>query len=124
MHRQSLTPPHRKFLHDPATYADPLVFKPERFLGAAERDPREMCFGFGRRVCPGQNLAELAVWLSCAMSLAAFNIGKARDVRGEEITPVPDMSSGTISHPRPFHCDIRARSKREELIKAVDFVGN
>ena len=37
-------------LHDPEVYSDPFEFKPERFLGESpERDPRDICFGFGRR---------------------------------------------------------------------------
>ena len=39
-------------LQDPETYADPTVFKPERFLPGPhgpEMDPRKVVFGFGRR---------------------------------------------------------------------------
>lgn len=37
-------------LHDPARYADPEEFKPERFLGdKPEQDPGAFAFGFGRR---------------------------------------------------------------------------
>ena len=44
-------------LHDPDVYPDPFEFRPERFydpiLGAvppnAQRDPRKIAFGFGRR---------------------------------------------------------------------------
>ena len=43
----------RKFTHDPRTYAEPFEFNPERFIATKdhtpERDPRELCFGFGRR---------------------------------------------------------------------------
>ncbi|KZT28757.1 cytochrome P450 [Neolentinus lepideus HHB14362 ss-1] len=39
-----------KFLHDPMTYADPMTFNPDRFLGSQpEHDPQEYCFGFGLR---------------------------------------------------------------------------
>ncbi|EPQ54805.1 cytochrome P450 [Gloeophyllum trabeum ATCC 11539] len=100
-----------KMLHDPKTYANPMVFNPSRFLGEKpELDPREYCFGFGRRVCPGRNLAEASVWLSCAMSLAVFNIMKAKDQAGRAIEPEIDFSSATISHPAPFKCSITPRS--------------
>lgn len=46
--------PIRKFTHDPRVYSRPDEFRPERFLASAnggviEQDPRELCFGFGRR---------------------------------------------------------------------------
>ncbi|EAU84016.2 cytochrome P450 [Coprinopsis cinerea okayama7 len=37
-------------LHDSMVYHNPMDFKPERFLGPTpEPDPRNVCFGFGRR---------------------------------------------------------------------------
>ena len=40
----------RAILRDGRTYTDPLEFKPERFLGGnPETDPRNVCFGLGRR---------------------------------------------------------------------------
>ena len=42
----------REIMHDPATYANPMEFNPERFLGNhPEPDPRATGFGFGRRIC-------------------------------------------------------------------------
>ncbi|KAF5387612.1 hypothetical protein D9615_000087 [Tricholomella constricta] len=42
-----------KLTHDPAVYANPDVFNPDRFIAtenrSAEADPRNVCFGFGRR---------------------------------------------------------------------------
>jgi hypothetical protein len=41
----------RFLLHDPRVYHEPMEFKPERFLGPTpEPDPRNACFGFGRRL--------------------------------------------------------------------------
>ena len=43
----------RKFMHDTDVYTDPFVFDPTRFLSdngrTPEHDPRDYCFGFGRR---------------------------------------------------------------------------
>ncbi|EIN10379.1 cytochrome P450 [Punctularia strigosozonata HHB-11173 SS5] len=116
-----------QMLHNPATYSSPLSFNPDRFLEtdghAPERDPRDFCFGFGRRVCPGLNLADASTWLSIASALAVFDITKAKDESGREIVPETEMLPGTISHPRPFKCNIKPRSaKAEELITSVDFV--
>ncbi|KAG0702304.1 cytochrome P450 [Suillus ampliporus] len=133
-----LTEPNDRFmLNDPRTYANPSQFNPERFLAnggkGPETDPHTICFGFGRRICPGRSdsepktvltslsfaglhLADASAWISAAMSLAVFNISKVVE-NGVEITPVFDPSSGTISHPKPFKCSIKARSaKALELV--------
>lgn len=102
-------------LHNPRTYANPSQFNPERFLGNDGKDPepepRTVCFGFGRRICPGLHLADASVWISAVMSLAVFDISKAVE-NGVEITPEVDPSTGTISHPKPFKCSIKPRSAK------------
>ncbi|KAJ3709804.1 cytochrome P450 [Lentinula guzmanii] len=122
--------------HDPEVYHDPMSFKPERFLGPKpELDPREACFGFARRICPGtfaawqlipygfsdsnfRVLADASVFISCAMALAVFNISKYSE-NGVVIEPDRNQSSGTISHPSSFKCTISPRSdKAVALIQA------
>ncbi|KAI6109264.1 cytochrome P450 [Pisolithus croceorrhizus] len=102
-------------LHDPSTYSDPMEFNPDRFPPGEGKllptDPYNMCFGFGRRICPGMHLADASVWICVAMSLAVFEISKVVE-NGVEITPEVDPLSGTISHPRPFKCSIKARSAK------------
>ncbi|KAG2158980.1 cytochrome P450 [Suillus bovinus] len=102
-------------LNDPERYANPSQFNPDRFLAndgrEPETEPRTICFGFGRRICPGIHLAEASVWLSAAMSLAVFDISKAVE-NGIEITPEVDPLSGTISHLKPFKCSIKPRSSK------------
>ncbi|KAG1745650.1 cytochrome P450 [Suillus lakei] len=120
----SLVMPNTWFmLNDPRTYANPSQFNPERFLvkdgKEPEMDPRTMCFGFGRRICPGVpnahqltnsiHLADASIWMSTVMSLAVFDISKAVE-NGVEITPEVDPLPGTISHPKPFKCSIKPRS--------------
>ncbi|KAL4733293.1 cytochrome P450 [Aspergillus similis] len=108
------------FCHNPEDYEDPMSFKPERFLGdKPERDPQTLAFGFGRRVCPGRILADSSIYLTIAMSLAAFNISKpVRD--GEEVDVQPHFMPGITSHPAPFELNIRLRDPRyEEMILSV-----
>ncbi|KAI5123170.1 hypothetical protein M0805_000871 [Coniferiporia weirii] len=114
-----------QFTHDPENYHDPMTFKPERFLGVDGRepeiDPHTLSFGFGRRICPGRELADASVFLSVAMSLAAFEITKVRDEAGNVIEPTVRFQPGIISHPAPYKTAIRARSaKAEALVRAVE----
>jgi cytochrome P450 len=102
-----------------------MTFDPSRFIAApnkpAEQDPRSFCFGFGRRICPGRHLGDTSVFLACAMSLAAFDITKSVDGSGRVIEPVVDHTSGIISHPKPFLCQVKPRTaKVEALIHAVN----
>uniref|UniRef100_A0A8H7XU08 Cytochrome P450 n=2 Tax=Psilocybe cubensis TaxID=181762 RepID=A0A8H7XU08_PSICU len=102
-------------LHDPETYPDPFTFDPERHIASpgkeAQRDPRKVCFGYGRRVCPGMYLAEASLFSCISMTLAAFNIEKKVE-NGVPITPVHENTSGIISYPKPFKCVIKARSEK------------
>ncbi|KAJ3563157.1 hypothetical protein NP233_g9122 [Leucocoprinus birnbaumii] len=102
-----------KILHDPKTYASPMSFDPTRFLGPnPEPDPRQVCFGFGRRICPGRVLADASIFISCAMTLAVFDISKHVDVSGQVVEPIVDQTTGIISHPTPFRCSIKPRSEK------------
>ncbi|PBK62165.1 cytochrome P450 [Armillaria solidipes] len=109
----------RKMTHDPAVYEDPEVFNPSRFLPGLgrvpERDPRSIIFGFGRRKCPGQYLADEMIFIVCATVLSVFDISK---VDGFSQEPVLEPLNGTVSHPAPFKCSITPRSSG-----AVDLIG-
>jgi len=113
-----------KFCHDPRTYTNPFEFNPSRFFSSekhiAEWDPRNWVFGFGRRNCPGLHFADAAIFITCAMSLAVFDISKPV-VNDVPIEQAIEMSSGIISHPLPFKCHITPRSsKAEALILTAD----
>lgn len=97
-------------------YADPTTFNPERFLGETpELDPRNLTFGFGRRICPGKLLADATVFLSIAQSLAVFNFRKDSDTLEAGFLP------GVISHPVPYTLNITPRSPaHEDLIRRVE----
>ena len=90
----------RNIAHDENNYKDPTVFKPERFIEregyTPELDPHAFVFGFGRRRCPGEGLADANIFIAMAMSLAVFNIEKAKDEKGKEIIPTIDFLSGTV----------------------------
>ncbi|KAI0039477.1 cytochrome P450 [Auriscalpium vulgare] len=111
-------------LHNPDVYPDPWNFKPERFIAAegkpAEQDPRSCCFGFGRRICPGLNLADATVWASVAMSLAVFDIQRKVVDGVEVVPPEPLFEDEMISHPTPFGCTIKPRSAKAESLILAD----
>ncbi|KAJ4005762.1 hypothetical protein NW752_011090 [Fusarium irregulare] len=108
------------FAHDPQVYSEPMSFKPERFLPTdgtePEQDPHAFVFGFGRRVCPGRVLADNALFLNIAQSLAVFNITKEKgDTREAFFTP------GIVSHPSPFKASITPRSAHHErMIRSLE----
>ncbi|KAF9006260.1 cytochrome P450 [Hymenopellis radicata] len=97
-----------KMTHDPNVYKNPMQFDPTRFMGEnPEQDPREVSFGFGRRVCPGRLLAQSTIFIVCAMALSLFDI---RKVKGEE--PTFSIEHGSVSHPTPYNCTFTPRSSR------------
>ncbi|GJE86541.1 cytochrome P450 [Phanerochaete sordida] len=112
-----------KFMHDPEVYPNPSEFDPMRHCPddgkAAAPDPRNYCFGFGRRICPGLHLADASVWLACAMVLATFDIEKPV-VDGKVVEIHPEFTSGTVSHPKPFKCTIEPRSSRARALIVAD----
>ncbi|CCC10889.1 hypothetical protein SMACR_04120 [Sordaria macrospora] len=68
-------------------FPDPHTFLPERFLGQREYPgPFGHCaFGWGRRICPGMHLGHASVTINIARILWGFNVGPAKDERGEDI---------------------------------------
>ncbi|KAK7014953.1 O-methylsterigmatocystin oxidoreductase [Favolaschia claudopus] len=98
-------------MHDEAVYPDPFSFDPARFLGEnPQQDPRDYAFGFGRRVCPGQYLAENSIWIQMILSLLTLTISKAVDAEGRVIEPEVAFTSGVVSHVKPFKYQISIRS--------------
>ncbi|TFK69824.1 cytochrome P450 [Pluteus cervinus] len=90
-------------------------FKPERFLtqdgGLDTSMHHEMAFGFGRRICPGRNIAYSSMMITCASLLQSFSIIKAKDDYGQEITPKAEYTTGMISFPKPFDCEFQVPSE-------------
>ncbi|KAL0952689.1 hypothetical protein HGRIS_006928 [Hohenbuehelia grisea] len=100
--------------HDAENYKDPADFNPSRFLPAAgtepEPDPRTYAFGFGRRRCPGLELAEAIIFHVMTTTLAIFDVEKPTSPSGDTITPTPEFLSGTISRPKSFSCRLVPRT--------------
>lgn len=74
--------------HNEREFPDPDQFNPRRYLpGSPENRPFPgergyMTFGWGRRVCSGQALAEQGTWVTIARLLWGFHIQKTRQPDG------------------------------------------
>ncbi|RPD61026.1 cytochrome P450 [Lentinus tigrinus ALCF2SS1-7] len=106
-------------LREEKYYPDPHTFKPERWLAQDRRQewhPYNVTFGFGRRTCPGQHLAEELLFTSIARILALFDISPIRGADGNPIIPSDDSTNGGITFPVPFRCSIQPQSSRTNEI--------
>ena len=104
-----------------------MAFRPERHLDTpdhkAETDPRNFIYGYGRRICPGRWVADNALSITIAQTLAVFNVRKPVDAKsGTVIEPEIKFEPGAVSHPLPYKASIKPRSAvHAELIRvAVD----
>ncbi|THU75795.1 cytochrome P450, partial [Dendrothele bispora CBS 962.96] len=113
-------------LHAEELYPKPWEFAPERHIAqeklgiepqsSLNPDPQKFVYGFGRRVCPGAQLAGDGLFVNISRILACFNIRKVKDKSGNEIEPAVEFTTTATSHPKPFLCSIIPRaSKRTEL---------
>lgn len=105
---------------DPAIYDNPEQFIPERHLdeaGVTDISPPDMhslghtSFGFGRRTCVGVTFASQSLFIDFALLLWTFDIQKARDATGAEITPslTDVVDAGVTVGPAPFVCKLVPR---------------
>lgn len=99
--------PHQRLIgHDPKNYSRPEVFDPERFsssLGpnsglptSAAKDPRDYIFGFGRRACPGQEVAYANIFIAMAMSLSVYDFSPVIDESGSPPPLKAEFMSGIV----------------------------
>ncbi|KAG2135100.1 cytochrome P450 [Suillus clintonianus] len=99
---------------DPDVYPEPEAFKPQRWIGDQGKprdDIKFFVFGFGRRVCPGQHVAERSVFMSALLILWAFRLTldptKPLDNMGYMIGTMPDV--------RPCFYEFEKRIPETEL---------
>ncbi|KAJ7167123.1 cytochrome P450 [Mycena filopes] len=109
---------------DEQIYANPTPFCPERYLPppAGSGEPFFPAkFGFGRRICTGQYLADNSVWIAVVTILATCTISNASDEAGNAIVPEGTVSYGLMSHPDEFKCVLRPCSAQGEgLLREVE----
>ncbi|TDL23203.1 cytochrome P450 [Rickenella mellea] len=111
-------------LQNEQIYRNASEFNPDRFMKNEQLNPDIphplAAFGFGRRICPGRHFAEASVWIAIVSILSVYNISKALDDSGREITPPVEYTTGMLSYPVPFKCMITPRSVgAESLIRGT-----
>lgn len=114
--------------HHEREFPDPDRFNPNRYLPGhpdARPFPGErgyMTFGWGRRVCSGQALAEQGTWVTIARLLWGFHIRRKRRPDGSAVeVDIFDYTDGLNWRPRPFECSIEPRS--EEIRETIEREG-
>lgn len=100
---------------DPAEWADPLEFRPERFLAGGEKaqvdirgnDFEVIPFGAGRRICAGMSLGLRMVTLLTASLVHAFDLGLPNGLLPEKLNMdeayglTLQRAARLMVHPRP-----------------------
>jgi cytochrome P450 len=95
-------------------FPDPHHFKPERFTEKRDYPGPwgHSAYGWGRRICVGQWLANNSVYLNIARMIWAFDLGPAKDENGKDVAvDIFSFSNGFNSLPTPFPISIKPRSQ-------------
>ncbi|KAJ7693906.1 cytochrome P450, partial [Mycena rosella] len=104
---------------DASIFENPDSFKPERFLndGKLNDDFCNFIFGFGRRICPGQEYAQATLWLLVVSVLTVFTISKAKDASGKDMDVEERYTeTGLISQPLPFPYSLSLRNPHVKIL--------
>ncbi|OQV15864.1 Cytochrome P450 2J2 [Hypsibius exemplaris] len=87
---------------DPKLWTDPLTFNPNRFLdgqGKVFEPAHFMPFSIGKRVCVGEALARMEIFLFFANIMQSFLIRPPRD---SDIPSTDEYTTGISCRPAPF----------------------
>lgn len=103
---------------DPKLWGDPMKFKPERFVdfqGEKEGSFVLMPFGYGRRGCPGENLALRVVGLTLASLIQCFEWARL----DREMVDMAGAPGLTMPKAQPLVARCRPRLAAAELLEHI-----
>jgi cytochrome P450 len=86
---------------DPDVYPEPHAFKPQRWIneqGGLRDDLKFFVYGFGRRACPGQHVANRSVFIITLLMLWAYKLTL------DPTKPLEDMALMAGSMPNVLPC--------------------
>ncbi|KAG1727565.1 cytochrome P450 [Suillus paluster] len=109
---------HWAISRDPSVYTNPDQFDPQRWLntdGTIRDDLKFPSFGFGRRICPGQHIANRSIFINAALLLWSFKITQDPE------NPIDESGfvDGVIAHPKPFAACFEPRFGDEASLRGV-----
>ncbi|KAJ6636179.1 Cytochrome P450 2L1 [Pseudolycoriella hygida] len=94
--------------HDEATWKDPDIFRPERWLNDDEsefiKDERSIPFSVGKRICPAEHLSFLSLFTFFTNLIQTFDF-EATDAGLPTLDPKP----GLVLHPQSYEIVLRLR---------------
>ncbi|KAK0365067.1 hypothetical protein LTR94_008238 [Friedmanniomyces endolithicus] len=108
---------------------EPDEFRPERWLEPGWPTYREpltkfpnlqnySAFGFGRRICPGLNIAERSLYILVSRVAWSCEISYQKTAAGDDIVPPSyDYVSGFNVQPKPFPFALKPRQQRAEVVE-------
>ncbi|KAG1725076.1 cytochrome P450 [Suillus paluster] len=105
---------HWSISRDPDVFPEPHSFKPQRWIndqGHVRDDLKFFVFGFGRRVCPGQHVANRSVFINTLLILWAFQLTL------DPTKPLDDMGfmTGAVGNVQPCTIDFNTRVPETDL---------
>ena len=95
---------------DPAVWADPVEFRPERFVDGGGK--KIIPFGMGRRRCPGDGLAMRVVGLVLGTMIQCFEWVRT----GEELIDMEETGGLTVRKANPLQVMCRPREAMVDVL--------
>ncbi|EGN92985.1 hypothetical protein SERLA73DRAFT_190373 [Serpula lacrymans var. lacrymans S7.3] len=110
---------HWAITRDPSVFPDPEKFDPGRWInseGKVRTDIHSFTFGFGRRVCPGQHLANRSIFINTSLLFWSFRISQ------NPLAPIDTMSfdNGVVTHPQQFDAIFEPRMNKAVLKQMME----